>query len=509
MAIVEMTNIMKKFEFVQAVNDGQFNLRPGEIHSIIGENGAGKTTLMRILYGLCERDSGTLVIKGNEISNKFTTQQAIDLGVGMVHQEFMLAKELTALENIILGREPRKLRYLIDQTKAYESIIKYIEAYNMQIQLEQKILNVSMGEAQRVEIIKALYRGADVLILDEPTSVLTPQESKALFSLLRNMKNDNKSIIFISHKLQEVMEISDRITVMRNGSNIITVNKSDTNPEQLAKLMVGRDVMFSVKRSSAAEVGEIVLQVEDLVVPAEKELSKLKGVSFNVRSGEILGVAGVDGNGQSELASALAGFTPVEGGRVLLDGNNITNKTPHTIRKAGLTHIPEDRNLRGVNREQSIAENLMSVEFRKNDYQKATVIKRENVIKKAVDRIKKYDIRPPVPNAPISTLSGGNTQKVVLAREVDIGGKLLMAVQPTRGVDVGAIESIHAFIKQATIKGMAVLLISADLDEILALSDRIIVMYEGRITGEVLNSGKVSEMDLGILMTGGRQKYEI
>ena len=509
--IVEMNDIHKQFPFVKAVDGARFDLYRGEIHSLIGENGAGKSTMMKILYGMYSIDQGEIIVNGKRVSDsKYTTHDAIALGIGMVHQEFMLVKEMTVLENIILGSEPTKKgsrNLVIDFEAARAQINQYIENYQMAVHLDKKVTNISVGEMQRVEIIKALYRGADILILDEPTAVLTPQESDKLFEILEIMKQDGKTIVFISHKLKEVMKISDRISVMRTGKYITTVDKKDTTVPELAKLMVGREVFFSMSRTPAKEEG-IMLEVKDIYVPSERELSKIRGISFQVRKGEVLGVAGVDGNGQSELGEAIAGLRKVERGQILLDGHDITNKSPLKIRREGLAHIPEDRNDRGLNRSHTFAENMLAAEIRDRPYSRLGVLSSKKIMEEARARSEKFDIRPRDPANIAGSLSGGNAQKIVVARELGAPGKkFLIAAQPTRGIDIGNIEGIRKMIDEAKATGMAVLLFSADLDEILSLSDRIIVLYEGQITGELVNDGKIDEEELGLLMMGGAKKH--
>ncbi|KUO72819.1 MAG: ABC transporter ATP-binding protein [Clostridia bacterium BRH_c25] len=497
--IVEMTDIEKNFELVKAVSNGQFNLKKGEIHSLIGENGAGKSTMMKILYGIYPYDSGTIKVNGEKLAD-ITPKQAIEHEIGMVHQEFMLVNELTVLENIILGFEPRK-RITIDFDSARKDIQKYIDNYKMDIQPNKRINQISVGEAQRVEIIKTLYRGAQILILDEPTAVLTPQECKKFFEILNNLKADGKSVVFISHKLKEVMEISDRITVMRQGRYVDTVNKADTNTANLAKMMVGREVFLNVERRKA-EIGDTVLEVKDLWTSGEKELSKIRGVSLTVKSGEIVGIAGIDGNGQSEFVEAIAGLRKVEQGTVLLDGANITNRSPQKIREIGLTHIPEDRNLRGLSRGMSIMDNLVAVKADQKPFAKGIVRNRKEIFDFSAELIKKFDVRPDNPYALAQSLSGGNAQKVVVAREVDANGKLLIASQPSRGVDIGAIESIRKILNEVKASGKGILLVSADLEEILSLSDRIVVMYEGKIMGTI-DAEDANEDNVGMMMMGG------
>ncbi len=497
--IIEMTDITKNFGTVKAVQDGQFNLKKGEIHSLIGENGAGKSTMMKILYGIYPNDSGTIKIRGEEITN-ITPKIAIEHQIGMVHQEFMLVKELTVLENIILGFEPKK-KITIDFDKARKEIQKYIDTYNMDIQLNKRINQISVGEAQRVEIIKTLYRGAEIVILDEPTAVLTPQECVKFFEILNNMKADGKSIVFISHKLNEVMEISDRITVMRQGKFVDTVNKKDTNTAELAKMMVGREVFLNVEKKKS-KVGNTILKVDNLWTSGEKELSKIRGASLEVKEGEIVGIAGIDGNGQSELIEAITGLRKVEKGTVTLEGINITNLSPLKIRKAGVTHIPEDRNLRGLNKGMTIMDNLVAVKVDKKPFANGIAQDKKAIQNFSEELIKKFDIRPNNPSALAQALSGGNAQKIVVAREIDADGKLLIASQPTRGVDIGAIESIRKILNDVKAKGKGILLVSSDLEEILSLSDRIIVMYEGRITG-TMNAEDANENNIGMLMMGG------
>ena len=490
---------MKRFGEVQAVNGARFDLMPGEIHSLIGENGAGKSTMMKLLYGMYPLDDGYIVIGGEPVK-KLTPKVAIEKGVGMVHQEFMLVPELTVLENIILGFEPRR-GMTIDEKAARAMVQGYIDQYGMDVQMGKRISQISVGEAQRVEIIKILSRGANVLILDEPTAVLTPQEAQRLFLILENLKRSGKSIVFISHRLGEVLQISDRMTVMRQGETVGTITRADATYDKLARMMIGREMFLNVERQANA-LGETVLNVQNLWTSGEKELSKIRGLSLSVRAGEIVGIAGIDGNGQSELIEAITGLRRVERGSVVLSGRDVTNKSPRRIRAAGLAHIPEDRNLRGLNRKMTICENLAAAQIGEKRFTPGGILKKEAMLENARALARRYDIRPPEPKLPTSSLSGGNAQKVVVAREVEIGAKLLIASQPTRGVDIGAIESIEAILEKAKAEGVGVLLVSADLREILSLSDRILVMYEGRIAGEMAVS-HATEDNLGILMMGG------
>ena len=495
---LEMSNIKKSFGNIKAIQNGNFNLRKGEIHSLIGENGAGKSTMMKIAYGLYAPDEGDIFIR-NEKYESLNPKKAIDIGIGMVHQEFMLVKELTVLENIILGFEKRK-GVAIDFEASKKEINRYIDTYKMDIQINKRIEQISVGEAQRVEIIKTLYRGAEILIFDEPTAVLTPQETKEFFKILNILKESGESIVFISHKLNEVMEISDRISIMRQGQYIDTVNKTETNVKELAKMMVGRDVFLNVEKKKS-KVSDVVLKVDNLWTSGEKELSKIRGISFDVKAGEIVGIAGIDGNGQSELIEAICGLRKVEKGGVYLDNVNITNKTPLKIRKAGLSHIPEDRNLRGLNRSLNIAENIIALKFNQKPYANNMIMNDKEIIDTTNKLIEKFDIRPAQALVATTHLSGGNAQKVVVAREVDANGKLLIASQPSRGVDIGAIESIRKILNEEKEKGKAILLVSADLEEILSLSDRIIVMYEGTITG-MLTPEEANDENLSLLMVG-------
>lgn len=498
--LVTMTGIVKTFPNVRAIDGGNFELRPGEIHSLIGENGAGKSTMMKTLYGLYEPEEGEIMVRGEKVVS-LTPSEAIRRGIGMVHQEFMLVRELTVLENIILGAEPRR-GSRIDFAAAEKKILQYVESYGLHIQLHKKVNEISVGEAQRVEIIKTLYRGAEILILDEPTAVLTPQESARLFEILDTLRRDGKSIVFISHKLQEVMDISDRITVMRHGKHVGTLDRAGTSIPELARLMVGRDVFLGVQRSEAGQKGETILSVEEIFVPSDRELSKLRGVSFQVCKGEIFGIAGIDGNGQSELVEAIAGLRPVEKGRVVLSGKAVQNMTPLQVREGGLAHIPEDRNSRGLNRTMTIEENLSGLAFRQSPLSRGLALLGREMRRFAERLIGEFDIRPAKPDVSTKNLSGGNAQKVVVAREVDADADLLVASQPTRGVDIGSIENIRKQLVKARDAGTAILLVSADLEEILSLCDRIAVLYEGQITG-VLDAADADEEKLGLLMTGG------
>lgn len=503
--VVEMKNIVKSFGEVHAVKDGQFNLIKGEIHSLIGENGAGKSTMMKLLYGMYPIDSGEIIVKGQSMG-KLDPKLAIQHGIGMVHQEFMLVNDLTVLENVILGFEPKK-GLQIDFVKARKETQHFIDQYNMEIQLDKKVSQISVGEAQRVEIIKTLMRGADIIILDEPTAVLTPQETKKLFEILNNLKKEQKSLVFISHKLNEVMEISDRISVMRQGLHMGIVSKEETSPLDLTKKMIGREVFLHIDKTYE-KAGKRILDVQDVWIPSQKESSKIRGLSLHVNEGEIVGVAGIDGNGQSELIEAITGLRPVEKGHIFLDGKEITNLSPKKVREVGLAHIPEDRNTRGLNRTMSIEENLVAVEVDKAPFSRGMVMNIAAMDRHSEEMVKRFDIRPTDYKLPTSSLSGGNAQKVVVAREVSMNKKLLVAAQPTRGVDIGAIESIQKTLEEAKKNGAGVLLVSTELEEITSLSDRIIVIHEGTITGE-LSAGEANENNLGLLMMGGTVDHQV
>lgn len=503
--IVEMKDIKKSFAKVKAIKNGEFDLYPGEIHALIGENGAGKSTMMKILYGVYTPDSGEISIRGQKY-DQLNTKQAIDLGIGMVHQEFMLIKEFTVLENIILGFEPKKSLNRIDFEESKKKIEVFTKQYGLDVDLNKKVENISVGEAQRVEIIKTLYRGANILILDEPTAVLTPQETTKLFDILRFLKKDGKSIIFISHKLNEIMEICDRITVMRHGEYINTVEKKDTNTTELAKMMVGREVFLNKKSSGTdkdVSKNKVIFSVKNLYASGEREHSKLRDVSFDIHEGEILGVAGVDGNGQTELAEAISGLRPVEKGQIILKGKNIQNIGPLNIRKSGVAHIPEDRNKRGANKEFTITMNLIADRYKEKPFCSGIVMNEAKIKEYSNKLIDEYNIMPKNGDIRVGNLSGGNCQKVICAREIDTDFDLLIAAQPTRGVDIGAIESIRSILRKVKDQGKSVLLISADLEEILSLSDRIAVMYEGKITG-ILNASEANQENVGVLMTGGK-----
>ena len=505
---VEMRNITKQFPRVLANDDVTFLVKPGEIHALVGENGAGKSTLMNMLYGLLRPSSGTIAINGKSVEFD-GPGDAIAQGIGMVHQHFMLIPPLTVAENVILGQEPSK-RGVVDITQANKMVRELSDQYGLKIDPSVKVESLTVGIEQRVEIIKVLYRKAEILILDEPTAVLTPQEVDELFEILRSLQKQGKTIIVITHKLQEVMAISDNVTVMRRGKYVGSVATKDSSKEELANMMVGRKVLLRVEREKA-KPGQEVLAVQNIHASYNKKFPILHGVSFAVRSGEILGLAGVEGNGQSELIEVITGLRKAEKGRISLDGNDITNLSPRTIKERGLGHIPEDRHRRGLVLDYTVAQNMIlglhhRLPFIKRLGRKTfpgiDVMNTEEINKTAEQLIQEFDVRPPDRENLVGNLSGGNQQKIVVAREFNHNPKFLLAAQPTRGVDVGSIEFIHRRLVQARDAGKAVLLISADLEEILSLSDRIAVIYEGKIVG-ILDPEDATEERLGLMMTGG------
>jgi len=499
---VEMHNISKQFPLVLANDDVTFSVQKGEIHALVGENGAGKSTLMNILYGLLNADGGTLAVDGK--AAHFTGPgDAIARGIGMVHQHFMLIPPLTVAENVVLGQEPSK-RGFVDKARANQTVKALSDQYGLKVDPTAKVETLSVGIEQRIEIIKVLYRGAEILILDEPTAVLTPQEVDELFEILGSLKDQGKTIIFITHKLQEVMAVADTVTVMRRGKVVGTVSTQDTTRQKIATMMVGRQVLFRVARTQA-EPGEVVLTVKDLNALDNKDLPALRAISFSVREGEILGIAGVEGNGQTELVEVLTGLRKAQSGQVELNSEVITNYSPRLIREKGTGHIPEDRQRRGLVLDFNVAQNMvLGIHYRKPFVRHLglDVINFGPIREKAQRLLKEFDIRPPDHENLAGNLSGGNQQKVIVAREFDQNPKLLIAAQPTRGIDVGSIEFIHQRLLQARDKGKAVLLISADLEEILSISDRIAVMYEGQIVG-TLEPAEATEERLGLMMTGG------
>ncbi len=497
--VLEMRHITKRFPGIVANDDVTFDLRQGEIHALLGENGAGKSTLMNILYGLYHPDEGEILIGGTSVQLG-SPRAAIDAGVGMVHQHFMLIPVMTVAENIVLATEPTHAGVMLDLGAANESVREISERFGLAVDPAARIEDITVGQQQRVEILKALYRNADILILDEPTAVLTPQEAGELFGIIEGLTAQGKSIIFISHKLNEVTEVADRITVLRRGKLIETIPAAGATQESLARLMVGRDVLLRVEKRPANPTDRL-LEVKDLHVFDDRGIEKVRGLSLDVRAGEIVGVAGIDGNGQTELIDAMTGLRRAASGSVAVAGEDVTTDSAHGHFVAGLGHIPQDRQRRGLVLEFSIAENIALHDYRQAPDSRLGWLFPGRLVERGARLIEEYDVRGGGPDTRAGGLSGGNQQKVVLAREIDRDPRVLIAAQPTRGLDVGAIEFVHRRLVEERDEGRGVLLISLELEEILSLSDRILVMYEGEIVGEFPPS--VSEEELGLAMTGG------
>lgn len=498
--ILKMVNVTKRFPGVLANDKVNLEVKEGEIHTLLGENGAGKSTLMNILYGLYKADEGEVFYRGQKVV--FTSaKDAINSGIGMIHQHFMLIPVHTVVENIVMGTKPHR-SIVLDLEKAENEIISLASKYGLEVEPKAKVWQLSVGAQQKVEIIKALYRGARLLIMDEPTAVLTPQEVEELFVTLKQLAKQGMSIILITHKLSEVIAISDRITVLRDGRVIDTVKNKDTTETKLARLMVGRDVLFTQEKAKI-EPGETVLEIKNVTCKNNRGLEALKNLNLEVKAGEILGIAGVDGNGQSELAEIITGLHKINSGQIFLGKEDLTNLNPRFTTERGIAHIPEDRHKRGLVLDFSISENCILQTYYRQPFTRRGLLDL-NQIKDFSDRIiKKFGIKTPNSRATARTLSGGNQQKIVVARELERKPRLLVAVQPTRGVDVGAIEYIHSQILKERERGSAVLLISTELQEILALSDRIAVMYKGELMGEVT----IAEADInkiGLMMAGSR-----
>lgn len=498
---VEMIDIVKQYPLVRAVDHVSFSLGEGEIHSLLGENGAGKSTLMKILYGMTSPDEGEIRIDGKPVKIK-SPKDAIQLGIGMVHQHFMLSPVMSVTENIIVNHEPRK-GWLIDEKKAEQQIQELIDRFHFNIDARAKVQELSVGEQQRVEILKAIYRGANILILDEPTAVLTPQEVEELFVIMRNLKNDKKSIIIITHKLKETLAIADRISVLRDGKMVesgLPLGNVTTN--DLAKMMVGREVELNVRRENT-NLGEDYFRIQDLKL-SERGVQILSGISLTIRKGEILGIAGIEGNGQTELIEVLTGLRKADSGTITMDSEPIHGDA-HTFLKHKIGHIPEDRLTRGLVSEMSIEDNLILGYHDEPQFLKQGMLQKKNIQSYADEAINEYMIKTPNARELVSSLSGGNQQKVVIARVFKQNPDVLIVAQPTRGVDVGAMEYIHHQLLQLRDEGKAILLISADLDEVRSLSDRIAVIYDGRIVS-VQKAEDTDELSLGLLMTGGKEE---
>ncbi len=502
--VVDMRGITKRFPGI-TVNDGiNLSLLQGEVHAILGENGAGKSTLMNILFGLYQPDEGEIRIHGKPalIDNPNT---AIRLGIGMVHQHFKLVQPFTVAENIILGSEPRS-GFSISYREAVRRVEDLSRQYGLNVDPNARIEEISVGMQQRVEILKTLYRGADILVFDEPTAVLTPDEIEELLEIMRSLVRQGKSILLITHKLKEIMEIADRVTVIRRGKVIGNVAKAETNPSQLAEMMVGRSVSMAVDKKPITP-GKPVLQVERLVVKGRQGAPAVNGISFTVREGEIVGIAGVDGNGQSELIQALTGLRKAESGQVRLMDVDITNATPREISETGMGHIPEDRHKHGLVLDFSLRENMALRTYDKAPFKRYGLLDYAAIDKHAQELVEQFDVRSPDIYTQARALSGGNQQKAIIAREIEKGPELLIAAQPTRGLDVGAIEYIHQRIVEQRNKGKGVLLVSYELDEILSLSDRVLVIFDGQIIGET-RPEDTNDRELGLRMAGSRLDKE-
>ncbi|MCS1351248.1 ABC transporter ATP-binding protein [Mechercharimyces sp. CAU 1602] len=505
MNVVEMKGITKRFPGIVANDSINLQVKKGEIHALLGENGAGKSTLMNILFGLYQPDEGEIFLKEDRVAISGPAD-ADRYGIGMVHQHFMLVEPFTVTENIMLGAETKKGPFL-DRLKAEKEVQEISDRYGLKVDPKAKIRDISVGMQQRVEILKTLYRGADVLIFDEPTAVLGPQEVEELLAIMKNLVAEGKTIIFITHKLKEIMSACDSVTVIRRGRVVDSLSVKDTNEKELATKMVGREVTFSVDKEDK-DSGEVVLQVENLVVNDHRNLHAVAGLNMEVRAGEIVGIAGVDGNGQSELIEAITGLRKVESGSIKLRGNEITKNTPRQIDQAGVGHIPEDRHKRGLVLDFSIGENMVLKTYHQSPFARGILMNYPAVFEHAKKLIEEYDVRTPDEHTMARALSGGNQQKGIIAREIDQDPELLIAAQPTRGLDVGAIEFIHGKLIEQRDKGKAVLLVSMELDEVRNLSDRIAVIYEGKIVGWV-DPKTATEEELGLLMSSGTQEREV
>ncbi len=495
---IEMRGITKRFPGVIANDKADFDIHAGEVHALLGENGAGKSTLMKILYGMYRPDEGEILLNGKPVTIA-SPNDSINLGIGMIHQHFMLVPTLTVAENVALGL-PSSRGALTDLDRVSKRIVELASIYGLKIDPSAYVWQLSVGQQQRVEIIKALYRGAALLILDEPTAVLTPQEVDELFVIMRQMVKDGHALIFISHKLHEVVEISNRITVLRDGRRIGTRLTSETTKQDLANWMVGREIGFAPDRGKV-EIGEARLKLEKVECGSDRGTPGLRGVSIEVRSGEILGIAGVSGNGQRELAEAITGLRKVTTGRVFLEGKDITNFAPGDITELNLSYIPEERMRDGMIKDFTIAENMILREHHKMPYSRMGFLNLSDISKHADELIAKFHVKTPSRETHAKNLSGGNIQKVVLAREISRNPRAIIAAQPTRGLDIGATEYVREQLLIERRKGVAVMLISEDLDEILALSDRIAVLYEGQVMDIVPRTEATPER-LGLLMAG-------
>ncbi len=501
--IIEMLGITKEFPGIKANDNINLQVKRGEIHALLGENGAGKSTLMSILFGLYQPTSGIIKKNGREVQIN-SPNDANELNIGMVHQHFKLVECFSVLDNIILGVEPTKGLFL-EKKGARKKVLELSEKYGLKVDPDALISDITVGMQQRTEILKMLYRDNEVLIFDEPTAVLTPQEISELMKIMKNLAKEGKSILFITHKLNEIMEVADRCTILRRGKYIGTVNIADTSKEELSKMMVGRNVSFTVDKKEK-QIGDTVLKVEHLTVPSKAHSNNaVKDVSFNVRKGEIVCIAGIDGNGQSELVQGLTGLEKISGGTISFNGQDITKASIRDKSKLGMSHIPEDRHKHGLVLDYTLEQNMVLQRYWQPDFQAGGFIKAKAVRDYAEKLIEQYDVRSgqgPVTVA--RSMSGGNQQKAIIAREIDKDPDLLVAVQPTRGLDVGAIEFIHKQLVAQRDKGKAVLLISFELDEVMDVSDRILVMYEGELVGQ-FDPKQITVEELGLYMAGAKR----
>lgn len=497
--VIEMNNIRKEFPGIVANDNITLQVKQGEIHALLGENGAGKSTLMNVLFGLYQPERGEIKVRGEKV-NITDPNVANDLGIGMVHQHFMLVQNFSVTENIILGSEPTS-RGSINLRKAEKDVQEISDRYGLRVDPRAKIEDISVGMQQRAEILKTLYRGADILIFDEPTGALTPPEIKELIQIMHNLIKEGKSIILITHKLKEILEVCDRCTVIRRGVGVGTVEVAESTENSLAEMMVGREVNFKVDKTPSSPK-ETVLSVKDLVVEDSRKVKVVNNLSLDVREGEIVGVAGVDGNGQTELVEALTGLRKVKKGSITIAGEDTTKFKPRKITEVGVGHIPQDRHKHGLVLDFTIGENMILQTYYQKPYTKIGILNYQSMYEKAKVLIEEFDVRTPDEKTPARALSGGNQQKAIIAREVDRSPKLLIAAQPTRGLDVGAIEFIHKKLIEERDKGRAILLVSLELEEVLNVSDRIAVIYEGEIVA-VVEADKTNEQELGLLMAGG------
>ncbi|MCR6515987.1 ABC transporter ATP-binding protein [Clostridium sp. LY3-2] len=498
--VVEMLNIRKEFSGLVANDNITLTLKKGEVHALLGENGAGKSTLMSILFGMYKPDSGKIKINGKEVKIN-SPNKANEYGIGMVHQHFKLVDTFTVTENIILGCEPKRFKIFLDKEKAAKRIEEISKKYNLNIDPNSKIEDISVGMQQRVEILKMLYREANVLILDEPTAVLTPQEIHELMNIIRDLINEGKSVIIITHKLKEIKEIADRCTVIRKGKYIGTVDVADTSEEKMAKMMVGREVTFKVKKGEA-KLREVVLKTENLSVKNNRKVLGLKDFSISIRGGEILGLSGVEGNGQAELVQAITGISKVFSGKIEFLGSDIEKLSIRDRIDKGISYIPEDRHKRGLVLDYNLENNIVLKAYKNKPFSNKGIINKKEIKKYAKEIIKAFDVRSSEEEETIvREMSGGNQQKAIVGREIEMKPELLIAVQPTRGLDVGSIEYIHKRLVEERDKGKAVLLVSLELDEILNLSDRIAVINNGELVG-IVDSKDTDENEIGLMMAG-------